>query len=430
MAEAEPQLRIAYVTTGYPYVSHTFILGEVLALRAQGLRIETFALRREPVSECRTPADREAWETTYPLRPPKIADYAGAHARAITSRPRRYLATLARMLRMGAAAPSGVLRHLAYFAQGVVLWDRCSRAGLTHIHAHFGNVASDVALVAAGVGGRELSWSFTMHGPTEFYDVRHHRLADKVRDALFVICISDFARSQLMGVVGPSHWRKLRVVHCGVDVERFSPAGPHANDRPTSITCVARLVPVKGQGLLIDALAQLQRAGHDAVLTLVGDGPERAALQARARERGLGDRVVFRGAVAHTEVAQILRDSDVFCLPSFAEGVPIVLMEAMAMELPVIASRIMGIPELIEDGVSGLLIRPGSEPDLVSALAALISGPDRRRALGRAAREKVSDEFALHSSASRLRELYALYLGQSTAADELPELAWSGGRRR
>jgi glycosyltransferase involved in cell wall biosynthesis len=397
---------MAYLTTGYPYVSHTFIQNEVLALRALGVTIDTFAVRREPISECRTPADREAWETTYPLRPPNIMHYLRAHGRAAWRTPRRYAATLARALRMGTGSPGDLVRHAAYFVQAVVLWDRCRASGIAHIHAHFANVASDLALLAATVGGDELQWSFTMHGPTEFYDVHRHRLADKARDARFVVCISDFARSQLMSMVRPEHWDKFHVVHCGVDVERFAPPEQADRSQQIRIACVGRLVPEKGQALLIDAMAGLKAAGLDVHLTLVGDGPERESLHALSRALGVADDVTFTGAVSHPEVEAVLRRSDIFCLPSFAEGVPIVLMEAMAMQLPVVACGVMGIPELIEDGVSGRLIRPGSKADLTDTLATLAQDRDQRLALGRRARERVSAQFDLRTNAARLYRLY------------------------
>jgi glycosyltransferase involved in cell wall biosynthesis len=365
------------------------------------------------LSECRTPADREAWETTYSLRPPRLGHYLRAHLSGLLTRRRDYLHALRRTLALAGPAPGDVVRHIAYFAQGVVLWNRCAKAGIGHVHAHFANVSSDVALIASAVGGDEFTWSYTMHGPTEFYDVRHHRLAEKADDALFVVCISDFARSQLMGLIAPDQWPKLHVVHCGVDLERFAPVGRAASNGALRVACVGRLVPEKGQSLLIEAVAALKERGLDLHVTLVGDGPQRASLETLTHSLRVAEQVEFAGAVAHTEVAPILRDSDVFCLPSFAEGVPVVLMEAMAMQLPVVACGVMGIPELIDDGVNGRLVRPGSRPDLADTLASLATGPEQRAALGRAARERVAAEFDLRANARQLRERFAQHLGNS-----------------
>jgi glycosyltransferase involved in cell wall biosynthesis len=256
------------------------------------------------------------------------------------------------------------------------------------------------------LGGDELSWSFTMHGPTEFQDVHRFHLPEKALGAEFVICISDFARSQLMALVGPEHWQKLRVVHCGVDVERFAPSDRQSGRGQLLVACVGRLVPEKGHRLLIESIAQICRTGADVRLAVVGDGPERAALEALAAQLQVAERVDFLGAVAHSEVDGLLRRSDIFCLPSFAEGVPIVLMEAMAMELPVVASRVMGIPELVEDGVTGRLIAPGSLADLIGVLSQLVADPAQRKRLGQGARRRVASDFELRSNAGRLRDLY------------------------
>ena len=405
-------MHIAYVTTGYPWVSHTFIQNEVLGLRALGVEVDTYTIARSPLSECRTDADREAYRTTYALRPPRLGHYVRAHLMGALTRSSAYAGALRRALRMAGSAPQDIVRHLAYFVQAVVLWDRCRRAGVAHIHAHFANVSSDVAMLASMLGGEAFTWSYTMHGPTEFYDLRHHRLAEKATDAEFVICISDFARSQVMAITSPEDWAKLHVVHCGVDVDRFAPGEQPRASGPVTIACVGRLVPEKGQSLLIEAVGALRDDGLDVRLVLVGDGPQRAGLESLVEASGLRDRVEFRGAVAHTEIERILRDADIFCLPSFAEGVPIVLMEAMAMELPVVACQVMGIPELISDDVTGRLVRPGSRDDLVAALSALAANPERRAALGGAARERVAAEFELGTNVSQLRDVYAEYLSR------------------
>ncbi len=398
-------LHLAYIATGYPYVSHTFIQNEVVALRELGLQIDTIAIRRAPDSECRTQADRDARATTYALRPPRPLHYLRAHLMGLVRRPAAYRRALLRALRFGAGS-TRLVHELAYFAQGVVLWDRCRAAGVRHVHAHFANVGSDVARVAAALGGDALSWSFTMHGPTEFFDVTRYRLPEKTRDARVVICISQFARSQLMALVGPEHWGKLRVVHCGVDVRRFVPVTHGAERRPILVACVGRLVSEKGQRLLIEAAAAIRNAGADIELKFAGDGPERASLEGLAAELGIAPHVEFLGALAHTAVDELLRRSDIFCLPSFAEGVPIVLMEAMAMELPVIASRVAGIPELIDDRVSGRLVAPGSLSDLTDVLSQLVRDPGERQRLGKAARRQVVSKFELRANASRLRRVY------------------------
>src|SRR3712207_5567592 len=174
-----------------------------------------------------------------------------------------------------------------YFGEAALMWSACRRMGIRHVHAHHANVASDVALLAAHLGGDGWSWSFTMHGSTEFFDVREHRLRQKVELARFVVCVSHHGRSQLMRLVDTTHWDKLRVVRCGVDVRAFAPSGPTDSDGPLDVRTVGRVDPVKGQPLLVEAVADLVRRGLDARLTFVGDGSGLAELRALAARLGV-----------------------------------------------------------------------------------------------------------------------------------------------
>jgi colanic acid/amylovoran biosynthesis glycosyltransferase len=408
-----PRRRIAYLTSGYPHVSHTFVQDEVRALRALGLEIDTFTMRRTDPEGVLSDTDREEWHTTYAIRPPRLTHFAVAHLRALAIGPARYGATLRHALHLATPGIRSRVWHLFYFAQAVVVWDRCRRRGIHHVHAHFANVSSDVALLAARLGDASstMSWSFTMHGPTEFYDLTLHRLAEKTLDAEFVVCISAFCRSQLMALIDRERWHKLHVIHCGVDIDRFTPrVGERAQTR-THVVDVARLTSLKGQALLLEGAARLRDAGLDFTLSFVGDGPEMSRLQELAADLRLTDRTSFLGALSHDAVRDVLVTADVLCLPSFGEGVPVVLMEAMAMELPVVASRIMGIPELIEDGQCGVLVAPGAANEVAEALAGLISDPVRRAALGHRARVRIVEEFDLRSSARSLLALFIEVVG-------------------
>jgi colanic acid/amylovoran biosynthesis glycosyltransferase len=392
-------MHVAYLASRYPDVSHTFIQREILALRRLGIEISTFSVRRARPDQVLSRLDREEAGRTYAILPPRLGDHLRAHGRALAGHPRAYLSCLLRSLRRAPAGARALLWRCFYFAEAVVLWDQCRRRGIDHVHAHFANVGSDIAQLASELSGGSLGWSFTMHGSTEFYDVREHRLADKVRSARFVVCVSDFTRSQLMMWVGDEHWDKLRVVRCAVDTSAFTPASRDGRGGPLRILCVSRLVLGKGLTLLFEA-AQ----GIGAEIVLVGEGPERGRLERRAAE--LGVEVTFAGAVGQDEIRGHYADADVFCLPSFAEGVPVVLMEAMASGLPVVATRITGIPELVEDGVSGLLVRPARADELASALGALGSDPKRRAAMGAAAREAVLARYDLRRNAPRLAVLF------------------------
>jgi glycosyltransferase involved in cell wall biosynthesis len=243
-----------------------------------------------------------------------------------------------------------------------------------------------------------------MHGPTELYDVPGHRLAAKARAADFVVCISDFARSQLMGLLDEDGWDRLHVVHCGIDPDEYRPdPAPAGTPR---VLCVGRLVPEKGQAVLVDAIARLRERGVPVECTLVGEGPSRPALETAIRARGLDGAVELAGAVSQDEIRAHYAAADVFCLPSFAEGVPVVLMEAMAMEIPVVTTRIAGIPELVADGVDGVLVAPGRPDELADALARLAGAPDERRRLGAAGRRAVLERYDIRAIGPALRALF------------------------
>lgn len=404
---------VAYVATGYPFPSHTFIQNEVAALRRRGADVHTFTNRRAQPEHILSEADRREFETTVALLPVQPLRWL----RALLALLLTNLAGLGRAARTAWGSRSGGARGAVwqafYLAEAVVLWAECRRRGVHHIHAHFANVSSDIAMLAAAIGGPGWTWSFTMHGPTEFYDVRFFRLDAKVRAATFVACISHFARSQLMTLAPVGDWDKLHIVRCGVNLAALSPSTPPAEqDRRLRIVCVGRLVPEKGQPLLVDAVAGLRAQSVDASLVLVGEGPTRPVLEAAVARLGLEDAVELTGALGHPEALARMRDADVLCLASFAEGIPVTLMEAMAQGMPVVSTRIMGIPELIEDGVSGLLVPPGDGEALQAALMRLAVEPDLRGRLGERAREHVVETFDIAREAERLHALFDRYAGR------------------
>jgi colanic acid/amylovoran biosynthesis glycosyltransferase len=409
-------MRIAYLTSRYPQVSHTFIQREVRAVRRAGATVETFAIRRAQPHEILSRADQEEFERTTSLLPVSTAAVVAAHVRAVIGAPAAYLRTLALALRLTPGGARGTLWQLFYFGEGILMWDYCVDRGIRHVHVHFANVAADVAMLATAFGGRAAAWerwtwSFTMHGPTEFYDVRHHRLPEKAADADFVVCISDYARSQIMVLLPEKAWSKLRVVHCGVDPAVYTPRdSDQRSDAAIEVLCVGRLVPEKGQTVLLEAIAQLRSAGRDVRCTCIGDGTSRTLLEEAIRERGLDGAARLVGSVGQDEIRAAYDDADVFCLPSFAEGVPVVLMEAMSMELPVVTTRIAGIPELITDDVDGLLVPPGRADELAAALQRLVDDPSLRRRLGARARETVMASFEIEAIGRQLHDVFDVFL--------------------
>lgn len=418
--------RVAYVVGRYPAVSHAFVTREVMALRAAGVEVETISIHRAEDGDALSASDRAERERTYALLPVRPAALVGAQLRALLGAPGAYLSTLAGALRSGPPGLRARVWQLFYFLEAIMVWNRCRARRVHHLHAHHLNQAADAALLAVRYANARGSrpawtWSFTMHGPNELYDVTRFQLAEKAEEATAVACISDFARSQVMGFTPEERWPRFSVVHCGVDPTEFDPdapaaeaskaaanGGPPAADGvPFRVLYVGRLVPFKGQAILLEAIAGLRARGIDARLTMIGEGPAREGAERRAAQFGLNGEVRFAGAVGQDEIRAHYAAADAFCLPSFAEGVPVVLMEAMAMRVPVVTSRIMGISELVDDGEQGLLVRPGRADELAAALERLARDPELRTRLGRAGREKVSAEFDVRESGKRLAAIFA-----------------------
>jgi colanic acid/amylovoran biosynthesis glycosyltransferase len=439
-SDEQAKVRVAYLCSLYPAVSHTFIMREVEALRRLDIEIATFSIHRAGAEHLLDEPARAASESTFAILPARWGKLLAAHTKLALRSPRAYAATLALALRLAPRGVRGLIWQAFYFAEAVLLWEQCRRRQIRHIHAHIANVAADVALLTASLGTaieaeRPWSWSFTMHGPTEFFDVGHFRLAQKLQRARFVVCISDFARSQLMTLGDADAWEKLHVVHCGVPLDRFTrgarrraepsarraaelgDADARAGAEPT-VLYVGRLVPEKGQAVLLRALALLRERGRPVRATLVGEGPRRVALEALAAELGVAAHTQFTGALGQDEVHALYETSSLFCLPSFAEGIPCVLMEAMAMELPVVSTFVAGIPELVDDGHNGLLVAPGRADQLARVLEWLLADPELRWRLGASAREKIVEEFDGERSAEQLHAIFTAELAPSQAPRE------------
>ncbi|HET6997989.1 MAG TPA: glycosyltransferase [Solirubrobacterales bacterium] len=413
METAETSVRVAYVVGRYPAVSHAFVTREVQALRAAGATVETISIHRAGDADALSQADRAERERTYALLPARYGEIVRAQLRAIAS-PRAYFSTLLGALRSGPPGVRGRVWQLFYFVEAMMIWRHCQRRKVRHLHVHHLNQASDAAMLAVEYANARRSgpawiWSFTMHGPNELYDVSHFRLAAKAGSAAAVACISDFARSQVMAFAPEERWPRFEVVHCGLDPTEFDPARvPRPEPRDGfRILYVGRLVPFKGQAILLEALAALRANGVDASLTLIGEGPSRSKLESQVRRLGLDGHASFAGAVGQDEIRSHYAAADAFCLPSFAEGVPVVLMEAMAMRVPVVTSPVMGIGELVDDGDSGLLVPPGRVDELTAALERLARSPELRARLGERGREKVVAEFDVRESGRRLARMFA-----------------------
>lgn len=394
-------LQIAYLTGEYPRATDTFIQREVAALRTHGLKVETCSMRRTgPEHHVGEEQRQEAARTFHVLEATrKPLHLIFTHFQCLTRSPSRYFKTLSLAFKTSPGGFKSTLYQLIYFAEAAVLARHLRETGATHLHNHIAKSSCTVAMLASELSG--VPFSFTLHGPDIFFEATRWRLDEKIKRASFVACISDFCRSQAMAFSPPRDWPKLHIIHCGVDPKRYSPA-PRA--REAKLLFVGRLAAVKGLPVLFDALGMLKTPG--CTLAIIGDGPDRAMLDKMARENGL-DRVVnFLGYRSQSEVAGMLQDTDILVLPSFAEGVPVVLMEAMAAEVPVIATRIAGIPELVEDQKSGILVAPGRAGELAQAIDTILSDPDAAAAMGRNGRARVIAEFDSQTEAARLADLF------------------------
>jgi glycosyltransferase involved in cell wall biosynthesis len=396
-------LRVGYLVSKYPDVSHTFILREVLALRARGMEIAVASINGPRVL---TEVERIEAEKTFYVKAAGAKGAMKALGSLLSTEPVGVLRGLVYGVRMGGGDPRRVLLGGFYFVEALILLHWLRRQRLTHVHVHFATPAAAVAAIATKIATSTspLTMSMTVHGPDEFYDVTAYSLAAKVAASKFVVCISFFAQSQMMKL--SEEWGKFEIGRLGVDSGHFGARGVKAVESVFKVLCVGRLVGAKGQRILIEAVELLRGQGRAVELDLVGDGPDRQALEAFVNSRGLGGAVRFAGSVGQDRIRDFYGAADVFAMASFAEGIPVVLMEAMSMEIPVVATGINGIPELIRDGMDGLLVAPSDVRGMAWAIARLMDDEALRETLGKAGRVKVGAEYALAGSADGLLEIF------------------------
>lgn len=400
--------RVAYVVSGFPRLTETFVVDEVAAVVAAGADVSIHPLRREraevvqpTVAALASRVDRRS------LASPGV--WAGL-GRGLARRPGAVLGSLATIVRETWSCRRLLLRALAAFPYAVDLADRLRRAEVDHVHAHFATHPTVVAWTVHRLSG--LPYSFTAHGS----DIHRDRsmLATKVREAAFVVAVSRSNRDVIVAESGPSAAGKAQVVHCGIDPLQLPRRRPRAAvaDGCIRICCVGTLHEVKGQAVLLDACRLLVDEGRDVRCTLVGDGPDRAGLEARALAAGLAGRVHITGPVTRPGVVAALNRADVLVAPSVPsadgrrEGLPVVVLEAMAVGVPVVASRLSGIPEAVRDGLTGLLVEPGDAPGVAEAVRRTVDDPVATARRTERAAALVASEFATDRSARRLVDLF------------------------
>jgi len=396
-------MKVAYLINQYPKISHAFIRREMLALERQGMEIQRIALRGWDSAVVDPEDEIERERTQYVLRS-GWAGLAFALVRTALTSPLRFASALKLAIKSGIGGERAIPYHLAYLAEACVIVPWVRQFGATHIHAHFGTNSAEIVMLARALGGPP--YSFTVHGPTEFDRPIALAIREKILRSAFVVAITSFGRSQLYRWIEHAHWHKIRVVHCGLEAGYFEGKNIPPSSAP-KLVCLGRLVEQKGQLLLIEAAALLAAKKPDFELALVGDGEMRQEIEALIEKRGLAKNVRLTGAISTEKLREEMLASRGLVLPSFAEGLPMVIMEAMALRRPVLTTYIAGIPELIRHGVDGLLFPAGSVEDLASAMEDLLTRPvDALQAMGEAAYARVIERHSIDKEAAKLATLF------------------------
>ncbi len=404
--------RVAYIMSRFPKITETFILFELLAVEKQGVHVDVFPLLRERQDVVHPEAvpvvDRAHFHPFVSL------SILWANVVFLFTQPWTYVRTIAEVLFGTVRSVNFFVGALGILPKSVRFAYEMRRLGVTHVHAHFATHPAVAALVIHRLTG--IPFSFTAHGSDLHVD--RCMLGRKVEAAAFAVTISEFNKNVILDECGETSRDKIRVVHCGVDPSVFTPRehAPTAQDGAAStvrLLCVASYEEVKGHRYLIEACALLRDRGVNFRLDLIGDGPCRADVEQRLRDARLSDRVHMHGAQPRDAVLGMMAAADIMCLPSVPtaqgkrEGIPVVLMEAMACAVPVVSSQLSGIPELVQDEVSGLLVPPRDAAGLADALERLAGDPETRARMGQAGRTFIELHFNLHANAARLARLFA-----------------------
>lgn len=400
-------LKLAYLSSEYPGISHTFIFREIKTLRKLGFSVLTASIRTPAHIDKMTSEEKKDAQHTIYIKSSSFLRIITSHLSLMRYHFKNYLAMLAKSVFFTVKAPHSVIKGIGYFIEAGILLSWMHKANLNHLHVHFANPAATVAMIASYFG--TISFSLSVHGPDIFYNVDTALLAEKVKCAKRVRCISLYCRSQLMRMIPYPMWEKLDIVRCGIDPDKFLPR-PEPDNKIPQILCVGRLVPAKGQHILLSACGLLKARGLQFSLIFVGDGEDRPSLASLAQALGIQGHVTFTGAVGQDQVLDHYDRADIFALVSFAEGVPVVLMESMAKQIPCVSTHITGIPELIENSENGILTPPSDTEGLADALETLITDKELRIRLGRQGRNKVVADYNLSANCRMMADFFRNFL--------------------
>jgi glycosyltransferase involved in cell wall biosynthesis len=394
-------VKIAYILNTYPQPSQSFIRREIGALEAAGHDVLRLAMRAADVPLVDAQDKVEATKTEYVLSA-GVPTLLGSMARGLRRDAAGFWGALKLAWRNGAVSEAGRLRHLIYLAEAAYVAERMRAEGVVHAHAHFGTNATAVAMLSHQLDGPK--YSFTVHGPEEFDAPRALSLGDKMHNAAFTVAISQFGRSQLCRWAAHEDWARINVVHCGIEPAKFD----DPNDMPKGgrrLVAIGRLVEQKGQLALVQAMAQTREDMH---LTLIGDGEMRGQIEALIAQHRLSDRITLTGWVDEARIKSELANAHALVMPSFAEGLPMVVMEAMAAARPVIATYIAGTPELVQQGKTGWLVPAGDVGALADAMDTFAITPaPKLTEMGNAARARVLERHDVSKEAAKLANAIA-----------------------
>lgn len=396
-------MRVAYLINQYPKVSHSFIRREIRALEKQGLQVDRIAIRGWDADVVDAQDVEERQRTRY-LLGNGLLPLLRAVMVAAVRRPRGFLRALATAIGMSVRSDRSLPYHLVYVAHACRILEWLQQSGASHLHAHFGTNSAEIAMLVRLLGGPE--YSFTVHGPDEFDHATRLGLERKAAQAKLVVAISSYTRSQLFRWVGVDDWHKVKLVHCGLEPEFYaSPATPPAST--PRFVCVGRLCEQKGQLILLRALSQILAKGRGCQLVLAGDGEMRSHLEASIRELALEQHVQITGWVSGSRVREEILEARALVMPSFQEGLPVAIMEAMALRRPVISTYIAGIPELVIPGETGWLVPAGSVDELAAAMEDCLSTPaDRLERMASAACSRAVERHDIDREAGKLANYF------------------------
>jgi colanic acid/amylovoran biosynthesis glycosyltransferase len=405
---AEP-IRVLYLIGQFPALNHRYLMAEIQQLRTLGVQVDVVSVSEpdRPVNQL-TREEREETARTYFLKSIPVAEVVAQNLMELLQHPLGYVRGLLFALNLGGLDVRQIFYYLAYFAEAVLVGRLMRQRGISHVHANF---SATVSLIVAKTFPVTMSW--VAHGFGELHDPVATHLVERIRGALFVRSVSHFGISQLMLSSPRSEWHKLVYAPLGVDA-----AVPEANPNRTvsstpRLLCVGRLAPEKGQSLLLEAIQILKSQGRTVLLCLAGDGPDRASLEKLAADLDISSNVEFLGWVDPERLLQLYDDTEICVLSSMAEGIPVVLMEAMAKKGACVAPRITGIPELISHGVDGLLFTVADVNDLVRQLCVLLDSSDLRVQLGEQARMHVARDYNIVQNTKRFADVLREQLRKS-----------------